>query len=197
MALFSLTGLLSRDYVLSTAMGNVTAPGAAVVFELVGQDPQGRDRVPQAGGFECTLCISCYCRRERCVPGVLAVRLWQWRPHDPVPRIPGQDEFNWQRCHGLVQDLQARLRESMVPGRVLEWKRQQQRPFTDEPGRGGRDWRRDHGRTDGTGRPPRSAASAGSDSSAETEMVPVFVAQRSVMVTKTCSTEVKGMHKNA
>ncbi len=47
MALFSLAGLLSRDYLLGTAMGNVTAPGAAVVFELVGEDPKDAAAFPK------------------------------------------------------------------------------------------------------------------------------------------------------
>lgn len=47
MALFSLAGLLSREYVLGTAMGNVTAPGAAIVFELVGEDPKDANTFPK------------------------------------------------------------------------------------------------------------------------------------------------------
>ncbi|OAA52879.1 hypothetical protein ISF_09262 [Cordyceps fumosorosea ARSEF 2679] len=41
MSLFSVTGLLTRDNVLSTALGNVTAPGAAAVFELVSENSGG------------------------------------------------------------------------------------------------------------------------------------------------------------
>ncbi len=47
MAFFSVAGLLSRDNVLSTPMGNVTAPGAAIVFELVGQDPKDATAFPK------------------------------------------------------------------------------------------------------------------------------------------------------
>ncbi|XWX00557.1 hypothetical protein V2A60_008577 [Cordyceps javanica] len=47
MALFSIAGLLTRDNVMSTRIGNVTAPGAAIVFELVGQDPTNANSLPK------------------------------------------------------------------------------------------------------------------------------------------------------
>lgn len=47
MAFFSIAGLLSRENVMSTAMGNVIAPGAALVFELIGQDPEDSSRFPE------------------------------------------------------------------------------------------------------------------------------------------------------
>ncbi|PMB73877.1 hypothetical protein BM221_001304 [Beauveria bassiana] len=47
MALFSVAGLLTRDNVLSTAIGNVTAPGAAIVFELIGQNAKGAAGFPK------------------------------------------------------------------------------------------------------------------------------------------------------
>lgn len=47
MAFFSIAGLLSRDNVLSTPLGNVTAPGAAIVFELIGQDARDASKFPK------------------------------------------------------------------------------------------------------------------------------------------------------
>ncbi|KAM3432341.1 hypothetical protein NHJ13734_006922 [Beauveria thailandica] len=47
MALFSVAGLLTRDNVLSTPIGNVTAPGAAIVFELIGQNAKGAAGFPK------------------------------------------------------------------------------------------------------------------------------------------------------
>ncbi|KAM3510881.1 hypothetical protein MY11210_005484 [Beauveria gryllotalpidicola] len=47
MALFSVAGLLTRDNVLSTPVGNVTAPGAAIVFELIEQSPKGAAGFPK------------------------------------------------------------------------------------------------------------------------------------------------------
>ncbi|KAJ6786825.1 hypothetical protein PWT90_02653 [Aphanocladium album] len=47
MAFFSVTGLLNRDNVLSTPLGNVTAPGAAIVFELIGEDPHDKSLFPK------------------------------------------------------------------------------------------------------------------------------------------------------
>lgn len=47
MALFSVAGLLTRDNVLSAPLGNVTAPGAAIVFELVGEDPDDSSKFPK------------------------------------------------------------------------------------------------------------------------------------------------------
>ncbi|KAM3553293.1 hypothetical protein MY1884_006755 [Beauveria asiatica] len=47
MALFSVAGLLTRDNVLSTPIGNVTAPGAAIVFELIGKNAKGAAGFPK------------------------------------------------------------------------------------------------------------------------------------------------------
>ncbi|KAM3551469.1 hypothetical protein ARSEF4850_007853 [Beauveria asiatica] len=47
MALFSVAGLLTRDNVLSTPIGNVTAPGAAIVFELIEQNAKGAAGFPK------------------------------------------------------------------------------------------------------------------------------------------------------
>lgn len=47
MAFYSIAGLQTRDNLENTALGNVTAPGAAIVFELIGENYDDANAIPE------------------------------------------------------------------------------------------------------------------------------------------------------
>ena len=47
MAFYSIAGLQTRDNLENTPLGNVTAPGAAIVFELIGENPDDPNVIPE------------------------------------------------------------------------------------------------------------------------------------------------------